>query len=460
MSIHSDFPWTKEQTMSASTGSATATPDAPSSASSDEHRKKNHYNYLLFASYGGIVLLWGVTQAVYVDYVIHLLCLVTLILYVACHESLVLREEPIFEERDGHSDGESENKKELFSSRSFSDSRETLRQEDAYQFPIIGSVSLCSLYAAFYFLDKDTVNLLIGAYFGIIGTFAIAMTITPFVIAAVPRPLRKGYGGIIAIPHVFPEWIAGPSPWEFEVYVSGADILSFLFGVGVVYLYFQSKPWYLNNVLGICFCLQGIGRFSLGTYKIAAILLVGLFFYDIFWVFGTDVMVTVATKLEGPIKILFPRGSLDPVNPETGAPELSLLGLGDIVLPGFFLALLLRFDAHQANIPTRGLTPDEHVHAVFPKPYFHTAMVGYVLGLATTLFVMIQFRAAQPALLYLVPAVLGASFGCAFVRGEIKELLAYSEELPEIEEEGPAAEEKVDGDNAPSLDAAQVKKEN
>ena len=36
--------------------------------------------------------------------------------------------------------------------------------------------------------------------------------------------------------------------------------------------------------MGICFCLQGIERFSLGTYKIGAILLVGLFFYDIFWV--------------------------------------------------------------------------------------------------------------------------------------------------------------------------------
>ncbi len=59
--------------------------------------------------------------------------------------------------------------------------------------------------------------------------------------------------------------------------------------------------------------------------------------------FGTEVMVTVATKLDGPIKILFPR-SLVP-DPKTGKIALSLLGLGDIVIPGFFLALLLRFDA-------------------------------------------------------------------------------------------------------------------
>jgi Signal peptide peptidase len=32
------------------------------------------------------------------------------------------------------------------------------------------------------------------------------------------------------------------------------------------------------------------------------ILLGGLFFYDIFWVFGTNVMVTVAKSFEAPIK--------------------------------------------------------------------------------------------------------------------------------------------------------------
>jgi minor histocompatibility antigen H13 len=47
---------------------------------------------------------------------------------------------------------------------------------------------------------------------------------------------------------------------------------------------------------------------------------------------------------------------------------------------------------------------------------------------------MIVFEAAQPALLYLVPACLGSSLTCAFVRGEVKELFAYSEEEEESEE--------------------------
>jgi minor histocompatibility antigen H13 len=145
-------------------------------------------------------------------------------------------------------------------------------------------------------------------------------------------------------------------------------------------------------------------------------------------------MVTVAKNLDGPIKLLFPR-TLIP-SEETGKIELSLLGLGDIVIPGFFLALLLRFDATNAKMPVDKV----NIYENFPKPYFISAMIAYFLGLATTLFVMIQFKAAQPALLYLVPACLGSSFLCAVVRGEVKELLAYSEE--EEEEEEAATEEK------------------
>jgi len=66
-----------------------------------------------------------------------------------------------------------------------------------------------------------------------------------------------------------------------------------------------------------------------------------LFFYDIFWVFGTDVMVTVAKSFDGPAKIIFPI-QFDPFRP-------SILGLGDIVVPGFFLSMTLRFDAFLAK---------------------------------------------------------------------------------------------------------------
>merc|ERR1719491_645867 len=139
-------------------------------------------------------------------------------------------------------------------------------------------------------------------------------------------------------------------------------------------------------------------------------------------------MVTVAKSLDGPIKILFPR-TLIP-DPETLKIQLSLLGLGDIVIPGFFLALLLRFDAENAKVNYWSTD----AHCSFPKPYFHATLIGYILGMSTTMFVMIKFEAAQPALLYLVPACLGGAFLTALVKGEVKELFAYTEGTPEEEE--------------------------
>jgi len=61
--------------------------------------------------------------------------------------------------------------------------------------------------------------------------------------------------------------------------------------------------------------------------------------------------------------------------------------------------------------------------------------------MSTTMAVMIFFNAAQPALLYLVPACLISSLGCAVIKGELSDLLAYSEEEPEEEEEEKEAKE-------------------
>jgi len=373
-----------------------------------------------------IVGLWVGCQIVTIPYYVNLLILVTSILYVACHSSLILREEQALARGEIPPGEEDMDEKD----RTPPPATETLRKEDAMQFPLMGSASLFSLYMAFKFFDADTVNLIISVYFCAMGCAALTVTLSPLLSAALPSSFTtKRISKEMKLNHPLPSFLGGESPWDMSLDCNRADVLSFLASVVFCVFYFKTKHWALNNVLGIAFCLQGIERFSLGTYKIGAILLVGLFFYDIFWVFGTDVMVTVAKNLDGPIKILFPR-SLIP-HPTSGKIELSLLGLGDIVIPGFFLSILLRFDAHQADLPYF----PTNIHAPFPKPYFHSCLMAYFAGLATTLFVMIRFNAAQPALLYLVPACLGSSLACAAYRGELKSLFAYSEEEEEEEEE-------------------------
>lgn len=106
-----------------------------------------------------------------------------------------------------------------------------------------------------------------------------------------------------------------------------------------------------------------------------------------------------------------------------------MLGLGDIVIPGFFIAMILRYDAMRSL--QKAARDSFSTNSLFAEGTFLATMVSYVLGLGMTLFVMFYFSAAQPALLYLVPACLSGSMLSALAGGHAKALLAYSEEEEE-----------------------------
>ena len=58
--------------------------------------------------------------------------------------------------------------------------------------------------------------------------------------------------------------------------------------------------------------------------------------------------------------------------------------------------------------------------------YFYTGFVSYMIGLGTTVGVMHFFKAAQPALLYLVPSCLGLPFLVALIKGDLPALFRYA----------------------------------
>lgn len=284
---------------------------------------------------------------------------------------------------------------------------ETMTSEDAWKFPFIGSGVLFGLYMLFKIFSKEYINLLLTTYFLFFGIMAVSASL---------KPLFTPFFSSKTKPYKFswkPFWKSN-EPYELEF--STSDIFSLIVASLIGFWYIMTKHWVSNNILGLSFSIQGIAMLSLGSYKVGCILLGGLFFYDIFWVFGTDVMVTVAKSFDAPIKLLFPKQLF------AAELEFSMLGLGDIVIPGIFIALLLRFDIHRSK-----------GKKTISKLYFYVAYISYSIGLITTIGVMHTFRAAQPALLYLVPACLGSSFFLAFFRLELGTLLAYSEENPKNE---------------------------
>jgi len=178
----------------------------------------------------------------------------------------------------------------------------------------------------------------------------------------------------------------------------------------------------------------------LGNFKTGGLLLSLLFFYDIFFVFGTDVMITVAKNIDAPIKLQFPRDM------SATPPQYSILGLGDIVIPGIFMSMCLRFDFLKTLDKQRlsdiieqerkGTTENNKFVGYLidkanaaPKTYMTAVIIGYLVAILTTVVIMIIFDHGQPALLYLVPGCLISVAITAMMKDEMNVVWNHSEEI-------------------------------
>ena len=282
---------------------------------------------------------------------------------------------------------------------------------------------------------------------------------------------------------------------KFKIGFQGVTGLFFAV-VGVIYFNLIGKPWWLTNILGFSFAYSALQMMSPTTSWTGTLILSALFLYDIYFVFFTPLMVTVATQLDIPAKLVFPRPSRPTEDPAKQA--LFMLGLGDIILPGMMIAFALRFDLYlfylrkqtqptindskslqdatnssarkELTEPTKApwhpatggwgerfwyskkeiLRSKRFKGVLFPKTYFRASVIGYFLGMLCTLGVMEIYGQAQPALLYLVPGVLGSMWGTALVKGDMKVLWDFDEADEEKEAEAQSAKEK--GDSAMKAD--------
>lgn len=321
-----------------------------------------------------------------------MLCLATIAIYVGSHLSLSASQ---LQPEDG--------------------GMERMSRSDTYKFPIVGSIFLFSLYLVVKFVPKEYVNLVIKAYFFVFGVALMVEALHKWITMFVPQSVIKPFAVELLSIHI--PYVSTPGK---KTKVTALHLLSAILAaaIGVIHLIFNH--WSSNNLLGMAFAMQGIEMLSLGSFVNGFVLLSLLFVYDVFWVFGTNVMVTVAKSIDGPIKLIFPK--------EVGT---SMLGLGDIVVPGIFIALMLRLDEHLAKTSGKAAGhPSKHLPAG-DTFYFNVTMVGYIVGLLATVAVMYWFEAAQPALLYLVPTCLGAPMTAAFLKGQFAQLWNFTEtELP------------------------------
>ncbi|CAH1365624.1 hypothetical protein MTP99_001881 [Tenebrio molitor] len=295
---------------------------------------------------------------------------------------------------------------------------EKMTKKDAAIFPIMASCALVGLYVVFKLFSKEYINLLLTGYFFFLGVLALTHLLSPVVSKLVPAAIPN-----IPFHITFKQGEGELAQYLINYRFSSYDVVSLAACSLVGAWYLIQKHWIANNLFGLAFAVNAVELLHLNNVITGCILLCGLFFYDIFWVFGTDVMVTVAKSFEAPIKLVFPQ---DLLQNGFAANNFAMLGLGDIVIPGIFIALLLRFD-HSLKRQT--------------KTYFHAACLAYFLGLMATIFVMHVFKHAQPALLYLVPACVGTPLLLALVKGDLTALFKY-EDSPEEKIEEKKKDEK------------------
>lgn len=354
---------------------------------------------------------------------------------------------------------------------------ETLTYKDAMIFPVVASLGLLSLYLAYKLLSPYWVNLLLTVYMAVLAVGVVCEVSSPIMDTCLPSMLSEPF-------YKFSEGFA--SYFLIES-ITVTRLISLALGLCVGIGWVVTKSWVLHNVIAISFSIQAIALISVGSFKIAFLLLSLLFFYDIFWVFATDVMVTVAKSFEGPIKIIVPR-SFDPLS-------YSILGLGDIVIPGIVIAMALRFDSHlhqkflcgeaKKFEGDKGKAPNStkvtpvassasssgdaatsatgtssaasvNIHERFQKLFFYSSIVSYGIGLATTIVIMTIYKAGQPALLYLVPACMLGITIPGYICKNLNEVFGYNE-ISENEKANESGETEEPSEESRNEEKAQTK---
>jgi minor histocompatibility antigen H13 len=323
-----------------------------------------------------------------------LLCLASISIYAGAHGSLPTPKKQKSNETDKsvvQSDEDDEDDEDV---------PDRLSSGDAWLFPIAGSVALFGMYAIIKFFGKEWINWLLAWYFSIAGVGSVWKSAASLMRFAVREERWKKFDRNRVLILKGPRELLSVSLRTPTIALFPLALIpSVLFNTSETY----RKSALITDILALSFSHNAICLLKIDSFKTGCILLSGLFFYDIYWVFGTDVMLTVATSLDVPIKLLWPK-SLSFAS-ERG---YTLLGLGDIVIPGTFVALALRYDYARAD-----------GKGTFKKPYFYATLAAYFTGLVTTMAVMHVYGKAQPALLYLSPACILSLFVVGIVRGEL-----------------------------------------
>lgn len=281
-----------------------------------------------------------------------------------------------------------------------------------------------------FFLASWVLTLVMVGVFALAGAQALAAALLPLAAAAAPAAASR----MLQLP------VLGET--------SLAQLLAGVVSVAAAGVWLVCRnagwAWLLHDTLGVALLLLMLRTLRLGGLRVACVLLPLCFFYDVFWVFlspylfkGESVMVQVASGGGGePLPMLLRV-------PHFGAPPgfrgYSMLGFGDVILPGLLVAWCRRLDIDWAA-PLGASSRSSGGGGGSSSStgcggggtgcggYFVHSLCGYAVGLCLT-YTALYFSwfgdQGQPALLYLVPCCLGWVLLLGLLRGQLRAMWAY-----------------------------------
>ena len=370
--------------------------------------------------------------------------------------------------------------------------RQQINLREGFLAPFAASAAIFGIYLLFKYFPDLSLQGFFDVYFWLIGTLAT--------IGAFSGPARI-IGTKLKLPTwdvSLPEWVGAvddnDQPLQStEIAMTDLFVLAAGIALASADLAAHHGNFTLSNTIACLVAADILQLVGVSSFRVAAVLLCGLLAYDVFWVFGSpaaigeNVMLQVATSdaLVGPTRLIFPRvaGTVG----EAASFPFSLLGLGDVAVPGLLACLALRYDASRAiDMKARGFaaavaiqdaldsldataTGDEIADAtgdaaiaayeriadleleqrnrtmgtsnsgstetvysasdavLHQRHYFIPVMVAYVIGLGIAFGANAVTGLGQPALLYLVPCTLGAVALVAAARGDLSKVWSYTD---------------------------------
>lgn len=176
---------------------------------------------------------------------------------------------------------------------------------------------------------------------------------------------------------------------------------------------FWLQRWVYSDILALSMAVTFIRDFQITRFSQIAQLYAVMFVYDVVGVFGTHTIQTVATglPLDLPIKLVCPN--------LTTTGNFVILGLGDVIVPGLACAFARRYDLTRNYRETAAPLTKQLDYS--RGTLYKASLKAYAFGLCATFVVFRVTGHAQPALIYILPALV-ASFALTEGGGNVLSL--------------------------------------